>query len=251
MAQAQRALDTGALTGSMAGIVQTVAQAQRALDTGALTGSMAGIVQTVAQAQRALDTGALTGSMAGIVQTVAQAQRALDTGALTTLAQAVAHISVSQGTLERLQAAASQSWMREMQAVSPLLRDHFQQPLVNLVDTSLHGFDDLVQDADDSETAPIDLPHETVNEIEEALSGFERAVQGLPPAMARRLWISWVQVVVFALCLQALILLPVTAEVMALMGSGALPVAQQAGLAAAKVWDKHHPSTDSDSSDEE
>ncbi|WP_406352827.1 hypothetical protein [Streptomyces sp. NBC_00658] len=48
-----------------------------------------------------------------------------------------------------------------------------------------------------------------------------------------------------------MILLPVAAELTALMGYGALPVAEQAGLAAAKVWDKRHPGPDSDTSEEE
>ncbi|MFE4969975.1 hypothetical protein [Streptomyces sp. NPDC056660] len=135
--------------------------------------------------------------------------------------------------------------------MSPLLRDHFDQSMLELVNASLQGLGDQAQTTSGNDIAAGDLPDETVNEIEEALSGFEDAVRGLPPAVVRRLWISWVQAVMFTLCLQALILLPATAEVMALMGSGALQVAQWAGLAAAKAWDKYHPRPVSATSEED
>ncbi|MFH8464134.1 hypothetical protein, partial [Streptomyces sp. NPDC017991] len=175
-------------------------------------------------------------------------EQLVESGSIATLAEVAAQISVSRSTLRNFQAAVGQSWLREMQAVSPLLDQHFEQPILNLVDTTLQG---LASHDAGNEVALDNLSDETVHEIEEALSSFEQSLQGFPPAIARRLWITWVQITVFALCLQALIILPTTAEVMALMGSGALPVAQQAGLAAAKVWDKYHPRPESDTPEEE
>ncbi|MFF3983632.1 hypothetical protein ACFY0B_03320, partial [Streptomyces sp. NPDC001797] len=190
----------------------------------------------------------------------AELQRQAGTDHFASLAAAVAPLARSAAELQRQ--AGTDHFASLAAAVAPLARsaaelqrqigtDHFAQSLLDLVDTSLQGLGELAQATGGDEIVSGDLPDETINEIEEALSGFEDAVRGLPPAVVRRLWISWVQVAVFALCLQALILLPATAEVMALMGSGALQVAQQAGIAAAKVWDKYHAQPASDTSEED
>ncbi|WP_406352825.1 hypothetical protein [Streptomyces sp. NBC_00658] len=146
-----------------------------------------------------MQIGALAYNAASLEDAQARLQRQLGTDGLTGiagsvngLAQVAARLSANQVALDSFQAVTSRSWLREMQAASPLLHGHFEQSMLNLVDASLQELDDLAQDTGESEIVQSDLPDETVQEIEDALSGFEHAVQGLPPAMARRLWISWV-----------------------------------------------------------
>ncbi|MGW7198398.1 hypothetical protein, partial [Streptomyces chryseus] len=178
--------------------------------------------------------------MQALMQSLAPALRA------TTATQALSQPAVRAA----LQAAANPSWQRKMQAAIPLLQDRFAPQVLEVVDTALGALQGTTEEAAPAALSD-DLSEETVREIEEALGSFEATVEGLSPAVARRLWILWVQVFVFALCLQALVLLPVAAEIAALMGSGAIPAAQQAGLAAAKVWDKMHGQPDSAASTEE
>ncbi|GHD60011.1 hypothetical protein GCM10010317_051590 [Streptomyces mirabilis] len=252
-------VQSGAPTHNIASLADEAARTRLQLDRDRIAG-LAAAMQPLAAAAAGLqlDRDRIAG-LAAAMQPLAAAAAGLQldrdriaglAAAVQPLAAAAARLSVNPYALDSLQRVASRSWLQEMRAASPLLHGHFEQSVLNLVDTSLQGLDDLTQDTDGVEIVAGDLPDETLHEIEDALSGFEHAVRGLPPAIARRLWISWVQLVVFALCLQALILLPNVAEVTALAGTGALALAQQAGLAATSIWDKQHPSPDSDTSEE-
>ncbi|MER7711350.1 hypothetical protein ABTX83_12435 [Streptomyces werraensis] len=209
-------------------------------------GLSAPIAEAVARAQEQLAAQAQAAIVAqrhgqqAMVQTLVPALRAA----------ADAQVTFSQTTVASLQEAAERSWRRQMQAVLPLLENRFTPEMLETVGQVLEEIEEPT-DGGETQASESVLSEETLREIEEALSSFEGSVRGLPPAIARRLWIAWVQVLVFALCLQALVLLPVAAEVAALMGTGAVPAAQQAGLAAANIWDKLHPNSDADEADSE
>ncbi|MEU3137477.1 hypothetical protein ABZ691_32520 [Streptomyces sp. NPDC006854] len=158
---------------------------------------------------------------------------------LPTLQAVAEHASIRQSALDSLQEAANQSALRQMQAVTPLLGDIFGRSMLDVVDNTLESLEDLEEEVYEEVSAG-DLSDEMVREIEEALSGFEPATQGLPPAVARQVWIVWVQTVVFTLSLYALITVPGAMTLGGLLGVGALAGAGKAGILAAKVWDKHH-----------
>ncbi|MEW2060337.1 hypothetical protein AB0899_06095 [Streptomyces sp. NPDC007002] len=160
--------------------------------------------------------------------------------------QAVAeHVSIRQSALDSLQEAANQSALRQMQAITPLLRDVFGRSMLDVVDETLRSLEDLAKEAYEEISAG-DFSDEMIREIEDALSGFEPATQGLSPAVARQVWIVWVQSVVFTLCLYALITVPGAMTLGGLLGVGALAGVRRSGLLAAKVWDKHHSQSESD-----
>ncbi|MEU3201013.1 hypothetical protein, partial [Streptomyces sp. NPDC006996] len=165
--------------------------------------------------------------------------------------QAVAeHVSIQQSTLDSLQEAANQSALRQMQAITPLLHDVFGRSMLDVVDTALRNLEGLAEETYEAVPAG-DLSDEMVREIEDALSGFEPAIQGLPPAVARQLWIAWVRAVVFTLCLYVLVVMPGAMTFGGLLGVGALTGVRRAGLLAAKVWDKHHSQAESDRPEDE
>ncbi|MFE1762887.1 hypothetical protein ACFW81_01485 [Streptomyces angustmyceticus] len=160
-------------------------------------------------------------------------------------AAARAQMSIELRQITALRTAASQPWRTQLQVALPLIQDRFAPQVMSIIEETLEAIEDA--DSDDMQFAAAELPDETLSEIEEALASFEPALQGLSPELARRLWIWWVQAFVFALSLQALILLPAAAEITALMGTGALAAAKQAGDGAAKIWDKLHPGQGTDS----
>ncbi|MEU3008757.1 hypothetical protein [Streptomyces sp. NPDC007020] len=158
---------------------------------------------------------------------------------LPTLQAVAVHASIRQSALDNLQEAANQSALRQMQAVTPLLGDILGRSMLDVVDNTLESLEDLEEEVYEEVSAG-DLSDEMVREIEEALSGFEPATQGLPPAVARQVWIVWVQTVVFTLSLYALITVPGAMTLGGLLGVGALAGVRKAGILAAKVWDKHY-----------
>ncbi|MFF3288787.1 hypothetical protein [Streptomyces sp. NPDC003023] len=210
-----------------------------------LSAQNAPIAAVVARAQQQLSSQARSAALAH-----QRGQQTMMQSLVPALRTATVAQALNQTTLVALRELANGSWQRQMHAAMPLLQDRFAPAVLDVVDTALQGLEELAEEAEPGALRE-DLSEETVREIEEALSSFEDATQGLPPAVTRRLWILWVQIFVFALSLQALVLLPVAAEVAALMGSSALPAAQQAGLAAARVWDRLHGQSDPAASSDE
>ncbi|WP_172607905.1 hypothetical protein, partial [Streptomyces spongiicola] len=185
-----------------------------------------------------------------LVEAAERVQQAMLESVLPTLPTAAEHVSIQQSALDSLQEVANQSALLQIQAITPLLHDHFGQSMLDVVDATLRRLDDLSEEAY-AEVSAGDLSDEMVREIEDALSGFEPAVQGLSPAVARQLWIVWVQAVVFTLCLYVLVVVPGAMTLGGLLGVGALAGTHRAGLLAARVWDQRHPQLDSDPSEDE
>ncbi|MBD3011210.1 hypothetical protein [Streptomyces sp. 5-10] len=126
-----------------------------------------------------------------------------------------------------------------MRAALPLIQHQFSAEIVNVTDGTLGALDDAAETAACSQEA--EFSDAAIRDIEEILIGLDSTFTGISPEVARRLWICWVQVSIFSLCMYALIISAISAEITAYMGTGALAAAKQAGDLAARAWEKLHP----------